>query len=397
MSRSVEVIVVGLGAMGSAAVYQLAGRGVTVLGIDQFHPPHALGSSHGESRMIRQAVGEGAAYVPLVRRAYDLWRALEEESGRPLLHLTGGYIIGSREGGPHFHGRSDFVGHTAALAEQFAIDHRLCSAAEVRRQMPLVRIGDHETAYFEPTNGLLRPEPIIQAQLDLAAQRGAVLHFGERVGETRFDRDGVTVVTDRGSYRGERLILAAGPWMPAFMPRSAAGQLKVYRQLLYWFEVEDPALFAADRFPWLIWIGERSGDLLGVFPILPGGTPGVKVLTEQYDRTTGADTVDRQVRPAEIQAMFERFVAPRLDGVTDRCLKAEACLYTVTPDEHFLVDFHPDSDRVLLASPCSGHGFKHAAAIGEGLAQMVLGEPLTLDWRPFRFPENGGEAGRKNP
>jgi sarcosine oxidase len=380
---SYDVIVIGLGAMGSAATYHLAKRGARVLGLDQFNPPHTLGSSHGESRVTRQAVGEGEAYIPLVQRAYELWRTLEAESGQQLLFLTGGYIICPAGGGAQFHGRSDFVAHTAALAQRYNIEHKLCTAAEVRRHLPMLRLGDHEHAYYEPSHGLLLPERCIEVQLGLARQNGATVQSGERVLAYRPDPGGVTVTTDRATYQAGQVVVSAGAWVADFLPEALRRHTAVYRQVIYWFEADDLSRFHADRFPWLIWIGQDHDDFFSVFSWLGQGTPGVKVLTEQYHRTTTPDQVDRTVQPHEIETMYERFVARRVEGLRSNCLKSGVCLYTVTPDEGFIIDFHPESRRVIVASPCSGHGFKHSAAVGEVLAQLALDGTSPLDLSPF--------------
>ncbi|MDX1520392.1 MAG: N-methyl-L-tryptophan oxidase [Anaerolineae bacterium] len=384
-----DVIVVGLGAMGSATIYHLAKRGAAVLGIDRFDPPHTLGSSHGESRITRQAVGEGEAYVPLVLRSYDLWRALEEESGQSLLRVTGGYIIGPNDSQGNFHGLPDFVTRTVTIAQKYGIDHELCSAAELRRRLPMFNIRDNEHAYFEPKHALLLPEQIVKAHLDLAQQNGAHLRRNERVLDVAFNATNVTVTTDRHAYIAARAVIAAGSWVSTFLPEAERSTVGVYRQVFYWFEVDDPALFHEARCPWLMWLGGDAEDMFGLFPMVEGGRPGVKLLTEQFHQTSDPDSLARTVQPAEIQDMVDRFLRPRLRGVSDRCLETAVCMYTVTPDRGFILDVHPDSERVLIASPCSGHGFKHSAAIGEALAQLALGGTPTIDIGPFSLARFG--------
>ncbi|MBX3012304.1 MAG: N-methyl-L-tryptophan oxidase [Caldilineaceae bacterium] len=388
MQQDYDVIVVGLGAMGSAALYQLARRGARVLGIDQFRPPHTLGSSHGESRITRLSTGEGAAYVPLAQRSHALWRELEAESGTTLLTLSGGLIISPRQESAYFHGQGDFVAQTAAIANQFALAHEVWPADTVRQRWPQLRMNDHEHAYYEPTGGLVAVEEAVATQLRLAKQRGAVVRFDERVLGYQPDNDNgqsVTVTTKEGHYRAAKVILTAGSWLPGLLGRSLAKPMAVYRQVIYWFEVEDPAQFQSDHFPFVIWIGDRQEEFFTIFPYTAAGTVGAKVLTEEYLQTVTPFTVDRTVHAQEVERMYHDFVAKRVSGILPRCLKTGVCLYTNTLDEHFLIDFHPEHQPVIVASPCSGHGFKHSAAVGESLAELALEGKSTLDLSPFTF------------
>lgn len=385
MQKQYDVIVVGLGAMGSAALYQLARQGANVLGIDQFRPPHTLGSSHGESRITRLAIGEGAAYVPFAQRSHAIWRELEAESGAQLLTLSGGLIICPTGGGAQFHGQPDFVEHTAAIARQFAIEHQVWDAATVRQRWPHLRITDREHAYYEPTGGLVAVERAIETQLRLAKQRGAAVHLEEEVLSYTATAAGVTVTTKAGVYQADKVIIAAGPWVRALLPKALSNQFRIYRQVIYWFEVDEPARFQSDRCPFLIWIGDTQEEYFSLFPYAQGGTVGAKVLTEEYRQTVTPTSVDRTVHAQEVQRIYREFVQRRVAGVQARCLKSAVCLYTNTPDENFIIDFHPESERVIVASPCSGHGFKHSAAIGETLAQLAVTGQSTLDIRPFAF------------
>jgi sarcosine oxidase len=385
MQNHYDAIVIGLGAMGSAALYQLARQGANVLGIDQFRPPHTLGSSHGESRITRLAIGEGAAYVPFAQRSHAIWRELEAESGSALLTLSGGLIICPTGGGAQFHGQRDFVEHTATIANQFNIDHQILDAETVRQRWPQLRITDREHAYYEPTGGIVAVERAIETQLRLAKQRGATIHLEEQVLGYTATADGVTVTTKAGAYQANKLILAAGPWVRTLLSKQLTNQFSIYRQVIYWFETETPAQFHSDRFPFLIWIGNTPEEYFSLFPYMEGGTVGAKVLTEEYLETVTPTSVDRTVHAQEVQRIYRDFVQRRVAGVQARCLKSAVCLYTNTPDENFIIDFHPESERVIVASPCSGHGFKHSAAIGETLAQLALTGKSVLDVSPFAF------------
>ncbi len=381
--RRYDVIVVGLGAMGSAALYQASKRGARVLGIDRYDPPHNMGSSHGDTRVTRQAIGEGDFYMPFIRRSDAIWRELEAASGSQLVHRCGGLIIAPAVESTAFHGAGDFVEASARIARQHKIAHDILSADEIMRRFPLLKPRPGDRGYYEPGAGVLRPERCIATQLALAARAGATIRKNERVLGYDERAEGLTVRTERGSYQADKLILAAGAWMAEFMPSEYRESLRVCRQVIYWFEADDIRAFRPEVFPWIIWIGDQLEDFWGGFPTPADGVQGVKALTEQYHQATHPDAVQREVTPAESADMFARLTQPRLKGLRDRLLRAEVCLYTVTPDEHFVIDWHPASRRVVLASPCSGHGFKHSAAIGESLAEMALEGGSQLDVSAF--------------
>lgn len=389
-TSSADVLVVGLGALGAATVHQAATRGLRVIGIDRYHPPHRLGSTHAETRITRLAVGEGPQYLPTVRRSHEIWEALEQRSGRTLFHRCGGLIITGQtiDGSDAGHGADamrwgDFVTRTQEVADGAGIEfHRLGPAEAVTHHPALLGLTDERVGY-EPTAGLVDCESAIEVQLDLAARDGAELHFDERVLAVEPDTDGVDVVTDRGRYRSEQVVLAAGPWLADLAPPVDAEVLQVTRQVVYWFEADDLDRFAIDRVPFVMWIGDTIEDYLAVFPPLPRGTAAVKVLGEQFEATTDPGSVERSVSPEEIAAFHRRNVAPRVAGISDRCVAAEVCLYTNTPDDHFLIDTSPESDRITVVSPCSGHGFKHSAAIGEALAQRLATGTSEIDLDVF--------------
>jgi sarcosine oxidase len=378
-----DTIVLGLGAMGSAAVYHLARRGKRVLGIDRFSPPHALGSSHGDTRITRLAIGEGAQYTPLAMRSHELWRELERESGASLLTTCGGLIISSAAKSSITHVEG-FFANTVAAAEQYGIAHEILDAGEIRQRFPQFRVADDEAGYFEPSAGFLRPEECIRAHLRMAEAHGAIIHRDEAVSGYDVSNGSVVVTTSRERYSSARLIVAAGAWLPDLVDDRIAKCFKIYRQTMCWFDVQDSAtLFDPYRFPVFIW--ELQGRKQGIygFPALDGRHGGVKVSTEQYAVAVTADTADRTVSQAERAAMHAELIAPFLPAIGSQCLRASACLYTVTPDFGFVIDTHPSSDRVILVSPCSGHGFKHSPAIGEALAQLTGDDAVRPDLSAF--------------
>lgn len=379
---SADVIVVGLGAMGAATLLALARRGVSALGIDRFHPPHDMGSSHGETRITRLAVGEGADYAPLVARSHALWRELEAETGQQLMLQCGGLVMGRRGIATGHHGKPAFVERTLEVARQAGIAHEALEADEIQRRWPQMRLAGDEIASWEPSAGIVFPERCIAAQLQVAARLGARTQLGAVVTSIARDGAGFRVETSQGTHRAGRVVVAAGAWVSTLVP-ALAPVTQVRRQVLHWFPVADPAAYAPGRFPIFIWMhGAGEGDYFYGFPCLPGQDT-LKVATEQHEQGTTADGVERAVAAGESAAFHARNVAPRLVGVGAEAARAVACLYTATPDSGFIVD---EVDGLVVASPCSGHGFKHSAGLGEALAGKACGVGPALDgFRLARF------------
>ncbi len=370
MSTQYDVLIAGLGAMGSAAASHLARRRLRVLGLDRFAPPHDRGSSHGQTRIIREAYFEDPVYVPMVQRAYELWRELENDSGTPLLLETGGLMIGAPD--------SMVVTGARHSARTHGLRHELLTAREVRERFPALQPDDDMVAVWEPRAGVLFPESCIAAHLDRARAHGADLHFGEPMLRWEPDSEGVRVFTARGEHRAGQLLISAGAWAGSLLPDLAL-PLKVERQVLFWFEPRDSsAAFAPERCPVHLWQFDGRKFVYG-FPLLGDG---VKVAFHHDGEEAAADTVRREVTPEEVEdmrAVVRRFL-PAADGV----LRSTAvCLYTNTPDEHFWIDRHPRCPQVLIASPCSGHGFKFSPVIGEILADLVQGKRPQFDLSPF--------------
>lgn len=382
-----DAIVVGLGAVGSAVCHHLSRAGAKVVGIDRFRPPHDRGSSHGLTRITRLAVGEGAAFVPLVMRSHELWRELEALTGQNLYRRTGGLIVASEAADRNaFHGQSSFFAQTIALARRFGIGHELLDAAAIRERFPAFAARDAERGYLEHDAGVLFPERIVAAQLQQAERHGAMLRLDERVLSVEPGAGAVSVHTERGRLSAPRVIVTAGAWMPSLGGAALAGRLRVLRQVLLWFGVAEPALYAPERCPVFIWIhgAGASGTMYG-FPMVDG-VAGVKAATEQDAVETDPDRVDRQVSAEEASAVFERQLRGRLRGLTAQLVRSATCLYTSTADASFLVHPHPDSAAITLVSACSGHGFKHSAALGEAIAEQVLGQTPRVSLEAFSAP-----------
>lgn len=376
-----DLLVIGLGAVGSATLLHAAGQGASVLGIDRHAPPHVHGSTHGESRITRLAIGEGAEYVPLVRRSHGLWRALETASGQSLYRACGGLVLARRGFASPMHGQASFFDHTVAVAQAHGIAHELLDAAAIAARWPQFGLNGDERGYFESEAGYLRPEACVAVQLALARERGAQVVAGERLLGWQVDPRGLRIDTDRASYRPGQAVLAIGAWLPGLLG-SDGPRLRVTRQVLHWFAADPTEAYADTRFPIFIWNwGAAAAELFYGFPDLGGG---VKLATE-HDSPCDPDQVDRVVRFQESAELHARHVAGRLHGVSARVLRTATCLYTEAPGARFLVD-RLQAGGPIIVSACSGHGFKHSAALGEALALWALSGVRPDCLTPFAAP-----------
>ena len=374
-----DVIVVGLGAMGSATAHQLAKRGARVLGIEAFTPAHELGSSGGLTRIIRLAYFEHPSYVPLLKAAWQLWPEIEQESGAHLLEVTGGNYIG-RAG-------SDVLEGSMLSARTHRLAHELLDADESRRRFPAIQIDDDMQTLHEPLAGALFAQRCIAAHLELARRHGAELQFEERVTGWQHEGTGVTVTTDRGTYTAGRLVVSVGAWLPKLMPELHL-PLVIERNVAFWFEpVAQPEIFAPDRLP--VWIMEVDAEhAFYGFPTLP--EQGLKVARHHGGRPVDPDTLDRQASAADEQVVRD-FTSRYMPLANGRRLDARVCMYANTPDENFVVGLHPGDPRVIIASPCSGHGFKFSVVIGVICADLALSGATAFDidfLAPARFPDS---------
>lgn len=349
--------------MGSATAWQLARRGRRVLGLEQFTPAHDRGSSHGRTRVIRQAYFEHPSYVPLLLRAYELWHETERESGRELLTLCGGLMMGRPD--------SEVVSGSLRSAREHGLPHELLDAREIRRRYPPFRIGDDTVALFEAQAGLVHTERAVQAQLDLATRAGADLHFEEAALRwTSTPGGGVEVTTSRATYGADRLVLTAGPWAPQIL-RDLELPLVVERQVLFWFQ---PAAGVAPYLPahFPIYVHERPDGLQPYgFPAMDGPGGGVKIawFRTPLEEPCTPENVDREIRIGDEASIREavRDLLPGLDGAR---VHAATCLYTCTPDLNFVLGRHPALPQVTFAAGFSGHGFKFCPVIGEIMADL---------------------------
>ena len=367
VSRAVyDAIVVGLGAMGSAALYQLSRRGKRVLGLEAFAPGHQLGSWHGESRVIRMAYYEHPNYVPLLRRAYELWREVEQDSGEDLLTVTGGLMIGTPE--------SELVDGSLRSAQQHGLEYEMLSAHEVQRRYPAFHLQADEVALWEPRAGFLRPERCVASFVRGAQAAGADAHYGEPVGAWQVGATGVEIQTSSGAYLADQVVFACGARMSGVL-RDTIPPITAERIPLFWMQPTEPDLFARPRLPIYLWeVG--AGDHFYGFPHVEW--PGVKVARHHSGEYCDPDRVERAVT-SEDERRLRSAIGERIPALNGAVVSSLVCLYENSPDGHFLIDRLPTCPNVIYAGGFSGHGFKFASVVGEILADLVTRDRATPD------------------
>jgi len=371
MDRTYDVIVCGLGVMGSAACWQLARRGLTVLGLERFDIPHTLGSSHGRSRVIRKAYFEDPRYVPLLHRAYELWHELEAAAEQELFVRTGCLNLGPADH-PCVRGILESV-------RQHRLPYEVMSADEVRRRFPAIRPAEHDIAVYEADAGFLRAEGCVRALADQARAAGAELRTNERVAGWNADDRRVAVRTDGGEHTARSLVLTAGPWLPV-LAADLRLSLRVERQVPIWFRPLAPERFSVGRLPVFIhFLDDRA-----YYGIPDDGRSGVKIARHHGGATVDPETVDRTCT-ADDEADVRGYIRRHLPEADGPLLDATVCLYTNTPDRHFLIDRHPQQSNVLIAGGFSGHGFKFAPVVGSVLADLATAGRTDLPIDPFRI------------
>lgn len=369
-----NAIVLGLGAMGSATLCQLALRGWRVLGLDQLAQGHSLGSSHGDSRIIRETYFEHPLYVPLVRRAHDLWRELEERSGTSLMTINGGLMIGPIDGA--------VVSGTLRSAAEHSLPHEVLTAEATRNRFPAFRLADDLLAVLDPRAGYLDPDACNKAHIDVAREAGAEARFDEPVQQWAPDGEGVRVTTPVGSYLADRLVIAGGGWNTELL-RELRLPLTVERQAVFWLEPDVRAeQYDKTQFPIYAYEYEPGSICYG-FPRLDRG---VKASVMHHgEMSDHPDRVRRTIDKSEAGPL-RNALRPVLPGLADAAIReSSVCIFTNTPDRDFIVDFHPEYPQVLVSSACSGHGFKFASALGEAHADLLTMGTARFDLSPFRI------------
>jgi sarcosine oxidase len=375
MTPRADIIVVGLGAMGAALCHELARRGVAVVGVDSHSPPHGLGSSHGRTRIIREAYFEHPLYVPLVQRAYELWSEIEELTGTVLYRRTGGLMVGPAAG--------VLVQGSLRSARDHGLEHEELSAGEIRRRFPGLLAEPDHVGVFEPRAGILLPETAVRTLLALARGYGAELRPNSRVDAWDVAGNGDVILrTSAGEMRAPRVVFSAGPWLNALLatgPEPVRLPLAVERQVSFWFAPPTGVhAYRPEQCPIAIWEYGRDRFIY----TFPDTGHGVKVGIHHEGDSAEPETVDRTVSAAE-EARARQLLEWCMPDAAQRAVDAAVCLYTNTPDGHFIVDSHPLHAQLLLLSACSGHGFKFAPAIGEAVADVLLEGGSSFDLRPF--------------
>ncbi|MCW6510196.1 N-methyl-L-tryptophan oxidase [Lichenifustis flavocetrariae] len=373
MSDSFDVAVIGLGAMGSAAVAHLASRGCRVVGLEAHYPAHALSSSHGDSRLIRLGYFEDPSYVPLLRRAYQNWRMLERQVRETLLTVTGVLEMGRPD--------STIVSGARAACELHGLPFQILDPDQVQARYPVFALDDDDVGLFEPEGGYLRPERAVMAHLKVAGQAGAVLRFGEAVAAIEPDDAGVTIVSAFERLRARTVIVATGPWIAQLVPQ-LRGIAQPIRQVVAWYQPADAFVTLPERMPVFLRDEGAAGSYFG-FPSI--GTDGFKVGKHaHFHEPIDPNLPNPPVNDTDT-ALLDGFAHRRLPGAAGVRAGSTTCRYTMLPGEDFLMDLHPSEKRVIVASPCSGHGFKFASVAGEILADLATQGGTALPIELFSF------------
>ncbi|HXL58457.1 MAG TPA: N-methyl-L-tryptophan oxidase [Chitinophagaceae bacterium] len=372
MTNSYDVAVIGAGAMGSSAVYHLAKTGKRILAIDQYVPPHNLGSSYGQSRIIREAYFESPVYVPLVQQAYDLWYQLERESGKKLLLKTGGLMLGTPD--------SKVVQGAMLSALRHNLPYEYLDSDEIKKRFPGLNPAGDTVGIYEKNAGILFPEECIKTNLELAKNSNVYFHFNEIATAIKSNGDVVDIITNKEKYTTAKLIVSAGAWLRGLFPELRL-PLSVARQVLFWFKYtgKNAKNFLPENFPIYIWQPEKEKIFYG-FPELGDG---IKIAIHHGGKITAPDTIDRHVSDEEISEIAE--IVKHFLDIKATFDHSVVCMYTNTPDEDFIIDYHPENKNIIIASPCSGHGFKFSSAIGKLLCDMATEKPLDFDISVFNL------------
>jgi sarcosine oxidase len=371
-----DVVVVGLGAMGSAALYELARRGFRVAGIERFSIGHDHGSSHGETRIIRLGYFEHPSYVPLLRRTYELWRDLEAAAERRLMRIGGIVEIGPPDG--------TLVNGTLAASRLHELPHDVMDAAETMRRFPAFDLPPHFVGVFQPDGGYVAVERTIETLVAMATAAGAEVTTGVAARSVVPHGQGVRVVAGTGAIEARTAIVAAGAWVTDLLPGLRA-PLRATREVMAWFAPLDPAPFARDRYP--VFILESDHGMHYGFPMSRSGT--LKIAKHHHRDETIFPNEPRRAAGAHDETLIRCAIAEHIPAANGPMIAAKTCIYTMAPDHHFVVDRLPETPNIVVASPCSGHGFKFAPVMGEILADLATDGATAHDIGRFRLARFG--------
>lgn len=370
-SLKYDVVVIGLGAVGSATLFQLSKTGQKILGMDRFDPPHTLGSSHGETRITRLAVGEGEDYVALAKRSHEIWREIESQTGVQIMTTTRGLLLDSGTQPWAKHGSEGFWDRTVSYADKYGISHEILDFDSLASRFPAFQLESSGKVYLEEGAGFLRPEIAIQTQLDLAKKNGAEIWINSPVLELAQFGEWIQVRTEVKVVLTRKVLLSAGGWITDFLPTEARPDFKICRQVLHWLEIEK-GFTDWESYPvWMWGYGPEPEDFIYGFPSLDGHT--VKMATESFVEDPHPDLLKREVSVEEQEVFWKEKVEGKIRGLRKNFVKSTVCFYTVTADARFVIKPMDGMENALLVSACSGHGFKHSAALGELLARQLTG------------------------
>ena len=372
MKESFDIIILGAGAFGSSAAYHLSTTNKKVLILDKHIPPHVFGSSHGQTRIIREAYFEDPIYVPMLREAYTLWDELERESEEKLFLKTGGLMLGNKE--------SNVIQGTLNSAQTYKIEHEVLDHQSIKNQFSSFNPDEKTMGVYEHRAGILFPEKCIKTSLRLAEKNGVELKFNETVTSINKSPNSVEIKTDKGLYTAQKCIIATGPWMNKLIPEINL-PLQTTRQVLYWYDIDKTNINypSPENFPVFIW-NTLSGKHFYGFPDIGNG---FKIAFHDKGEICNPDHLNRNISIEEIEEMNQ--IIESHFHFSASFNNAVACIYTNTPDDHFIIDYHPDYNNIIIASPCSGHGFKFSSVIGKILADKALDNYIEFDLSPFEL------------
>jgi sarcosine oxidase len=366
-----DVVVIGLGAVGSSALFQLSKTGKKILAIDRFCPPHTLGSSHGETRITRLAVGEGEDYVALAKRSHEIWKEIESLAGVTIMTTTSGILLDSGRQPWAKHGSEGFWDRTVSYAKKQEISHEILDPESLAAKFPAFQLEPPGKVYLEHEAGFLRPELAIETQLDLAKKNGAELLVNSPVTKLTQSGEWIQVTTEDKVILARKVLLSAGGWVKDFLPVSERPKFKICRQVLHWLEIEPGFTNWKDYPVWMWGYGPEPEDFIYGFLSLDGHA--VKMATESFAEDPHPDFLNREVSVEEQEVFWKEKVEGKIRGLRKNFIKSAVCFYTVTEDARFVIKALDGMENVLLVSACSGHGFKHSAALGEQLARQLVG------------------------
>lgn len=362
-----DVIIIGTGAMGSSASHYLSDNNLKVLAIDQFTPPHNNGSSHGETRIIRSSYYEHESYVPLIKESFKLWNDLQKKTDLPILEMTGGLMIGKEN--------SELFEGSKTSAELHNLNHKIISNKDIKENFPQFITNNNELALLEKDAGILFPENCIKTFLD---NSNIDFAFNEKVIQINQNKSNIEIITDKNNYKTKKLIISAGAWINKLLPELNL-PIKIERQVLFWFKTNNNK-FSKEKFPIFLYEYEKDKIFYG-FPDIGNG---FKVAFHQTNNFIDPDLIEKEVNNKEIDKIkntLKEFM--NLDSFD--ILKTDVCMYTKTQDTHFIIDYYPDNKNIIIASPCSGHGFKFASVIGKILSDMCIGNKINFDLNLFKI------------